>query len=204
MESRTLQAFRHFFPDAQYVASYIGGKLLSPGQGDVIELHNAVTGQQSASYQDGAEPAAQDAVRAAREAQCQWAQLTHAQRGRLMTAAGQEIRNNLEALAQLETLTTGKPIRDCRGEVQRVAEMFEYYAGWTDKLYGDVIPVPSSHLNYTRREPIGVVLQITPWNAPVFTAGWQIAPAIATGNGVVLKPSELTPFSSLALAALIE
>lgn len=121
-----------------------------------------------------------------------------------MMAVGQAIRDHAEALARLESLTSGKPIRDCRGEVMRVAEMFEYYAGWTDKLYGDLIPVPSGHLNYTRREPIGVVLQITPWNAPVFTAGWQIAPAIATGNGVVLKPSELTPFSSLVLAALAE
>jgi acyl-CoA reductase-like NAD-dependent aldehyde dehydrogenase len=81
--------------------------------------------------------------------------------------------------------------------------MFEYYAGWADKLQGDVIPVPSSHLNYVRREPVGVVTQITPWNAPIFTAGWQIAPAITAGNAVVLKPSEWTPLSSLALGMLI-
>ncbi len=82
--------------------------------------------------------------------------------------------------------------------------MFEYYGGWCDKLHGEVIPVPTSHLVYTRREPFGVVLQITPWNAPIFTAGWQIAPAIAAGNAVVLKPSELTPLTSLALAGIAE
>jgi acyl-CoA reductase-like NAD-dependent aldehyde dehydrogenase len=82
--------------------------------------------------------------------------------------------------------------------------MFEYYGGWTDKLYGNVIPVPSGHVNYTRREPFGVILQITPWNAPLNTCGWQIAPAICMGNAVVLKPSELTPLSSLVVAKLIE
>lgn len=203
MEAKILQAFRHFFPDAQSVASYVGGQLL-PGNGEEVVLRNALNGRESLRYPDGGAAAANAAVSAAMQGQREWTQLTHAQRGRVMTAAAAEIRNQAEPLARLEALSSGKPIRDCRGEVQRVAEMFEYYAGWTDKLYGDVIPVPSGHLNYTRREPIGVVLQITPWNAPVFTAGWQIAPAIATGNAVVLKPSELTPFTSLALAALGE
>ena len=90
-----------------------------------------------------------------------------------------------------------------RGEVAKVAEMFEYYGGWADKFYGDVIPVPTSHLNYTRREPAGTVLQITR-NAPVFTCGWQVAPAISMGNAVLLKPSELTPFTSLAVGLLAE
>jgi len=85
-----------------------------------------------------------------------------------------------------------------------VSEMFEYYAGWCDKMTGEVIPVPTSHMNYTRHEPYGVVTQVTPWNAPVFTCGWQIAPAICAGNGVLLKPSELTPLSSTALVKLVE
>jgi acyl-CoA reductase-like NAD-dependent aldehyde dehydrogenase len=121
-----------------------------------------------------------------------------------MQEAGRLLRANIEALAQLESISAGKPIRDCRGEALRVAEMFEYYGGWTDKLYGNVIPVPSGHVNYTRREPFGVILQITPWNAPLNTCGWQIAPAICMGNAVVLKPSELTPLSSLVVAKLIE
>lgn len=203
MNTRIFQAFQTFFPDAETVSSYVGGQLLA-GTGEDIVLRNAATGEETLRYPDGGASVAQAAVKAAREGQREWWRLTHAQRGRVMNAVGQEVRNHAESLAQLEAVTSGKPIRDCRGEVLRVAEMFEYYAGWTDKLYGDVIPVPSGHLNYIRREPIGVVVQITPWNAPVFTAGWQIAPAIATGNGVVLKPSELTPFSSLALAALAE
>lgn len=197
------QAFQAFFPGAAQVASYVDGKLLA-GTGEVVALKQASTGADSVSYPDGGAPAAQAAVAAALAGQANWWALTHAQRGRILFAVGQQVRARAEALARLESLTSGKPIRDCRGEAQKVAEMFEYYAGWTDKVYGDVIPVPTSHLNYTRREPIGVVLQITPWNAPMFTAGWQIAPAIAMGNAVVLKPSELTPFTSLALAALAE
>ena len=82
--------------------------------------------------------------------------------------------------------------------------MFEYYAGWCDKQHGEVIDVPSSHLNYVQRVPYGVVGQITPWNAPLFTCGWQLAPALAAGNAAVLKPSELTPLTSAVLAMLLE
>ncbi len=121
-----------------------------------------------------------------------------------MQAIAAEVEKHVEPLAQLEALVAGKPLRDCRVEVSKVVEMFRYYAGWADKLHGEVIPVPSGHLNYTLREPLGVVFQITPWNAPVFTAGWQIAPAITTGNGVVIKPSELTPVTSVALVRLAE
>ena len=80
--------------------------------------------------------------------------------------------------------------------------MFAYYAGWADKIEGRVIPVPTSHLNLVEREPLGTIVQMTPWNAPVFTAGWQIAPALAAGNAVILKPSEWTPVTSLMLAHL--
>ena len=203
MQGRILQAFQVFFPETDGVGSAIAGQLRR-GTGTPVTLRNAATGAETLSYPDLDADGVRAAVAAAREGQREWWALSHAQRGRVMQAIGQRVRDHAESLAELEALTSGKPIRDCRGEVLRVAEMFEYYAGWTDKLYGDVIPVPSGHFNYTRREPIGVVLQITPWNAPIFTGGWQIAPAIATGNGVVLKPSELTPFSSLALSRLIE
>lgn len=203
MQERILQAFRVFFPDTETVGSLVDGELL-PGNGESIVLRNAATAEETLRYPDMDASGVQAAVTAAKRGQQAWWTLSHAQRGRVMNAVGQKVRDRAEDLAQLEALTSGKPIRDCRGEVLRVAEMFEYYAGWTDKLHGEVIPVPSGHFNYTRRDPIGVVLQITPWNAPIFTAGWQIAPAIAMGNGVVLKPSELTPFSSLALGFLIE
>lgn len=197
-----LAAFAAFFPDTQ-IGSYVGGAIL-PGDGADIALIDPATGQRFLSYQDAGEHVTAAAAQAALEGQRTWAALSHAERGRTMHAAGRLLREHIEPLAQLECMSAGKPIRDCRGEALRVAEMFEYYAGWADKVHGHVIPVPSGHLSFTCREPCGVLLQITPWNAPLFTCGWNVAPAICMGNAVILKPSELTPLSSLALASLIE
>ena len=183
--------------------SWVGGVLV-PGKGAEITLVNPATGQGLMAYNDATDVIVSRAAEAASVAQKQWWAMTASARGRLMWQCGAQIREAAESLARLESLSAGKPLRDCRVEVAKVAEMFEYYAGWCDKLTGEVIPVPTSHLNYTRHEPYGVVTQITPWNAPLFTAGWQIAPAICAGNGVLLKPSELTPLSSTVLVKLLE
>lgn len=185
------------------IGSRIGGEIV-PGEGEVIAVANPVNGRTLFTYADSGARVAHQAAEAARRGFSSWSALMPARRGQIVQAIGQELRVHAEALARLESLAAGKPIRDARMEVGKVAEMFEYYGGWCDKLHGEVIAVPSSHLVYTRREPFGVVLQITPWNAPIFTAGWQIAPAIAAGNAVVLKPSELTPLTSLALAGIAE
>ena len=198
-----LVAFQHFFPNAKTIGSYVGGELVE-GAGETIQLFDAATGDESIAYKDGGVAVVEQAAAAAVRAQKQWWALTHAARGRVMFEIAREVRAEAEAIARLESLGSGKPIRDCRGEVAKVAEMFEYYGGWADKFYGEVIPVPTSHLNYTRREPAGTVLQITPWNAPVFTCGWQVAPAISMGNAVLLKPSELTPTSSIVIGLLCE
>jgi acyl-CoA reductase-like NAD-dependent aldehyde dehydrogenase len=198
-----LAAFAHFFPTATTIGSFVGGELIE-GAGETIQLHDAATGKPSLAYRDGGVAVVEQAAAAAARAQKQWWALTHAARGRVMFEIAREVRKEAEQIARLESLGSGKPIRDCRGEVAKVAEMFEYYGGWADKFYGDVIPVPTSHLNYTRREPAGTVLQITPWNAPVFTCGWQVAPAVCMGNAVLLKPSELTPFTSLVIGLLTE
>jgi aldehyde dehydrogenase (NAD+) len=198
-----LAAFAQFFPKARTIGSFVGGELIE-GTGELIQLYDAATGKPSLAYKDGGAAVVELAADAAQRAQKQWWALTHAARGRVMFEIARELRKDAESIARLESLGSGKPIRDCRGEVAKVAEMFEYYGGWADKFYGDVIPVPTSHLNYTRREPAGTVLQITPWNAPVFTCGWQVAPAISMGNAVLLKPSELTPFTSLVVGLLAE
>lgn len=183
--------------------SWIGGELIA-GLGEEIALINPATGQTFMHYQDASAELVNQAAELAQQAQRQWWSLTASQRGRLLWQCSNKIRLNAQPLAQLESVSAGKPIRDCQVEVAKVADMFEYYAGWCDKLTGQVIPVPTSHMNYTRHEPYGVVTQITPWNAPVFTAGWQIAPAICAGNAVLLKPSELTPLSTTALVKLLE
>ncbi|MBT6271797.1 MAG: aldehyde dehydrogenase family protein, partial [Rhodobacteraceae bacterium] len=172
------------------VENFINGKL-TPGQGEKILLVDPFTGIKLTQYCDAGSNFTENACTASNSAQKIWMNdFSAAGRGQVMQRASLEISNNLENLAKLESIVSGKPIRDCRVEVSKVAEMFSYYGGWTDKLHGEVIPVPSGHLNYTIREPLGVIFQITPWNAPIFTAGWQIAPAIACGNGVVIKPSE--------------
>ncbi|MCD1585870.1 aldehyde dehydrogenase family protein [Halomonas sp. IOP_14] len=185
------------------LSNWVDGGLVA-GEGDVITLTNPATGETLVSYRDAGAGLIKRATQAAQRGQREWMALTASERGRRMNAAIRGLAGHEEALAQLESVVAGKPIRDCRAEVGKVREMFEYYAGWCDKQHGEVIPVPTSHLNYVRHVPYGVVGQITPWNAPMFTCAWQLAPAIAAGNGVVLKPSELTPFSSVVIAKLLE
>jgi len=179
--------------------------VMTEGAGAEIRLIDPYSEELLLAYPDADEPLAMSACDAAQSAQRDWINgHSAAGRGQIMQEIARAVLRNVDALATIEAIVAGKPIRDCRVEVAKVAEMFAYYAGWADKLHGEVIPVPSGHLNYTQREPLGVVFQITPWNAPIFTAGWQIAPAIATGNGVVIKPSELTPITTVALVKLAE
>ncbi|PHX48682.1 aldehyde dehydrogenase [Pseudomonas syringae pv. syringae] len=201
--ARILELMRPYWGDRSVIASYVGGQFIE-GHGTPVEVRNAHDDSLLLSFPDADESLVEVADKAARAAQQQWWALTAQARGRAMYQVGNLIRDELENLAQIESLTANKPIRDARVEVLKVAEMFEYYAGWADKLHGEIIPVPTTHLNYVTYEPLGTVLQITPWNAPIFTCGWQIAPAIAAGNAVILKPSELTPLSSLMVGVLIE
>lgn len=184
------------------VASLVGGDWL-PGSGGGVTVEDPVTGELAYTYRDGGEAAARAALDAAEAGGAAWRRLTATRRGEILFAAAQAIRAGAEGLAVLESATAGKPIRDARAEVAKVADMFAFYAGFADKVFGDVVPVPTSHLNLVTREPIGTVVQLTPWNAPIFTAGWQLAPALAAGCAAVLKPSELTAASSLALVRLL-
>lgn len=200
--ARVLELLRDILPSKD-IGSLVAGEVL-PGSGESVELVDPATGKVSLTYADAGPAVIDAAMDAAQEAQARWVALTASARGRVMWEIGRLLREHAAAIAELESRTAGQPIRDTRGLVGKVAEMFEYYGGWCDKIHGEVIPVPTSHLNYTRHEPYGVVVQITPWNAPLNTAGWQIAPAICAGNAVVLKPSELTPLTSLVLGALCE
>ncbi|MBD3894515.1 aldehyde dehydrogenase [Halomonas sp. ML-15] len=184
-------------------ANWVQGRFVA-GSGETITLQDPVTNLPLLHYQDAGEALVEQAIEAAHSAQQEWMALSASERGRRMQAASRGLEGHEEPLARLESLIAGKPIRDCRGEVDKVREMFEYYAGWCDKQHGEVIDVPSTHLNYVQRVPYGVVGQITPWNAPLFTCGWQLAPALAAGNAAVLKPSELTPLTSAVLAMLLE
>jgi acyl-CoA reductase-like NAD-dependent aldehyde dehydrogenase len=143
------------------------------------------------------------AVEAARKAFPGWARMAAMDRGRLLLKLADAIEANAEELARLETLDTGHPLRDTRGlDVVRTAVTFRYFGGMADKFQGSVVPVEQGFLNYVLRQPVGVVGQIVPWNFPLMFTSWKMGPALAAGNTVVMKPAELTPLSTLRIAAL--
>lgn len=181
--------------------SFVAGQL-RPGEGSPLRLEVPQTGRTLTEFRMADPDLVAEAVDAAGRAQKEWAALTGEERGRRVWRLAELMDRDTEALATLDAVNVGRPIAQARTEVGAAAGMLRHYAGWCDKIFGEVVPLPTSHLNYTRREPFGVVLQITPWNAPMITTCWQIAPALATGNAPLLKPSELTPFSSIALARL--
>src|SRR5688500_12201710 len=127
-----------------------------------------------------------------------WRSLAPADRARLLRALAGAVGERLEDLATLEARNAGKPISDARGEIGMVAETFRYYAGAPERLLGDTIPVEGG-VDMTFREPLGVVGLIVPWNFPLVIASWKVAPALAAGNTVVLKPAGLTPLTALEL-----
>ncbi len=131
-----------------------------------------------------------------------WRKTSMRDRARKMRAIGEVVRQHHAELATLESLDNGKTYREAfNDDIPDCADIFDYYAGWIDKIYGETVPVEDGYLNYTRREPVGVCAQIVPWNFPLLMACWKLAPAIATGNTVVIKPSE---FTSLSLVRFFE
>ncbi|SSW62909.1 aldehyde dehydrogenase family protein [Achromobacter agilis] len=183
------------FIDGRFVDAAARGTI------DVLNPHDGslITAIAAAEAQD-----VDRAVQAAQRAFPAWSRMGAAERGRLLLKLADLIEANAEELAQLETLDTGHPIRDTRGlDVPRTAGCFRYFGGMADKLQGSVIPVEAGFLNYVQRAPIGVVGQIVPWNFPLMFTSWKLGPALAAGNTVVLKPSELTPLSTLRVAELM-
>ena len=132
----------------------------------------------------------------------EWRRINSRDRARLLSRLAALIRDNVEELARLESRNVGKPIRDSRDEVGLAANCFEYYAGATNKIGGQTIPAAASGVLMTFREPIGVCGVIVPWNFPIAITSWKVAPALAMGNTVVLKPAEQTPLTALRLAEL--
>ena len=130
-----------------------------------------------------------------------WREVSPSDRARLLRRLAVMVEEHGEELAQLETRNVGKPIRDSRGEVGMVAEVFHFYAGAIDKHHGQTIPVAGG-IDMTFHEPLGVVGLIVPWNFPLNIASWKLGPSLACGNTVVLKPAELTPLTALRLAEL--
>jgi len=183
---------------------YIGGKWVEPAGGEHTQVLDPATNRPIAEVASGSKEDIRAAVEAARQAfeNPEWRGMDPSKRGRLLYALGQAIRDSFEDVARIESQNVGKPLREAKGDVAYVYKLFEYYAGLADKIQGDTIPVPGNRLDYTVREPVGVTGHIAPWNYPLTLACRGIAPALAAGNTVVLKPASLTPLSALRLAEL--
>ncbi len=186
---------------------FIGGEWVDAQDGATLDSYNPATGEVIASVAEGKAGDIDRAVAAARSAMAhdsEWRRMDALDRGEMVARMGRAIEARAEALTQIETLDNGKPLREAQIDIAQAADAFRYYAGWASKLEGETIPVRGRVLNYTVREPVGVVGAIIPWNFPLLMAAWKVAPALACGNAVVLKPAEQTPLGALELGAIAQ
>jgi 5-carboxymethyl-2-hydroxymuconic-semialdehyde dehydrogenase len=195
MERRGMRPQRH----------YIGGHFVQAAEGGAFTSLNPATNEAIADVADGSAADVDAAVRAARRAfdEGPWPRLKATERAATLRAIGQAIREHAEEFVELECLDIGMPISQMRGLAARAAQNFDYYAGVIAELSGRAFQVGGEFLNYTLHKPVGVAGLIMPWNAPLMLSTWRIAPALAAGNTVVLKPAEWSPLTATKLAEVL-
>ena len=183
----------------------IGGERRSAASGRTYTSVDPFTGQPWAEVPDAGPEDVDAAVAAARQAfDGVWGRTTPTERGRLLFRLAELIARDAAHLAELETRDNGKLLREMAGQMAYLPEWYRYFGGLADKVEGSVVPSDKpNYLVYTRHEPVGVVAAITPWNSPLLLLTWKLAPALAAGCTVVVKPSDYTPVSTLALADLV-
>ena len=182
----------------------IGGTPAEAADGRTFEVIDPSTGTVLTEAPRGGHQDVDRAVAAARTAfeDKRWSGLRPGKRAEVLFKLGELIKRNINELAQIESLDSGKPIAVASGEMWMAGEVFRYYSGWPTKIFGETNPTDESMFVYTLREPVGVCGGIIPWNFPLVMATWKIAPALAFGNPIVLKPAEQTPLTALRLAEL--
>lgn len=186
---------------------FINNEFVNSVSGKTFPVYNPATEEEIAQVQEGDAADIDLAVAAARKAfeiGSEWRLMDASARGQLIHKFAQLIRRDEEYLGKLETLNNGKPFKDALMDIDSSIKCLEYYAGWSDKIFGKTIPVDGPFFTYTRHEPIGVCGQIIPWNYPILMLAWKFGPALACGNTVILKPAEQTPLTALAIAALVK
>ncbi len=184
----------------------IGNQWVPSDSGKTFTTINPSTGESICQVAEAGPADVDRAVRAARVAfeTGPWPRMRASERGRLLYRLAELIESHAEELARLEALDNGKPFAVARAvDVAKSIACYRYFAGWADKIHGKTIPIDGDFLCYTRHEPIGVVGQIIPWNFPMLMQAWKLAPALAAGNTVVMKPAEQTPLSALRIGELI-
>jgi aldehyde dehydrogenase (NAD+) len=184
----------------------INNRWVASESGKTFPTINPSTGEEICQVAEADAADVNKAVRAARAAfeRGPWRKISAAERGRFLHRLADLIEKNADELARLEALDNGKPYLVAKGaDLALTVACYRYYAGWSDKVQGKTIPVGGDYFCYTRHEPVGVVGQIIPWNFPLLMQAWKLAPALATGNTVVMKPAEQTPLTALRVGELI-
>ncbi len=194
-------------PKVRHTECFIGGSWLPAASGKTFSTVNPATEEVIAEVAEGDQPDIDLAVQAARRAfeSGPWSKMDARDRGRLMFRLADLIEEEIDELAALESLDNGKPIKDARAaDLPLVIDCLRYYAGFADKIHGSTIPVRGNYFTYTRKEPVGVVGQIIPWNFPMLMTAWKWGPALAAGCTIVMKPAEQTPLTCLRMAQLAQ
>ena len=194
-------------PQVHHTQCFIGGKWVPSASGKTFDTIHPATEEVIAQIAEGDKEEIDLAVDAARSQfdHGEWSRMDARDRGHLMYKLADLLEENAAELAALETLDNGKPIRDSlAADIPGVIDCIRYYAGWADKIQGDTIPIRGEFFCYTRREPVGVVGQIIPWNFPALMAAWKWGPALAAGCTIVMKPAEQTPLTCLRMAHLAQ
>jgi acyl-CoA reductase-like NAD-dependent aldehyde dehydrogenase len=174
-------------------------------QGETCPTHDPASGEVLRQVPVADAAIVDEAVASAKRAlKGPWAKVTPAERSRMLLRVAQEIRGDAEKLAIVESLDSGKPLREAKGDIETSARYFEYYAGIADKLQGDTIPLGPDFVSFTLHEPIGATAHIIPWNFPLVTTARGLAPALAAGATAVVKPAEQTPLTALMLPHYLE
>ncbi len=186
------------------ISCHIAGERV-PGTGESFVSVNPATGETIAEGNAAALPEIERAIEAARHARTQWMAMGAAERGRVLAKVADILRERRMSLARLEVLDTGKPIQEApEADIDSAADCFEFFAGLTQIVQGEHIPLGDDGFAYTRREPLGICAGIGAWNYPIQIASWKTAPALAAGNAMLFKPSEVTPLTALELAKIVE
>lgn len=191
----------------EYTQLFINNEWVNSVANKTFPTFNPATEEVIAQVQEANSADVDLAVAAARKAfeiGSEWRTADGSYRGVLLNKLASLMRRDIEKLANLESLNCGKPYNDALGDIDYSIKCLEYYAGWSDKIFGKTIPIDGPYFTYTRHEAIGVCGQIIPWNYPIMMLAWKFGPALACGNTVVLKPAEQTPLTALAIAALVK
>jgi acyl-CoA reductase-like NAD-dependent aldehyde dehydrogenase len=192
---------------ADALQNFVDGKWVDAIDGKRFDVFNPATGEVIATAPDSQPADAERAIDAARRTfddGTWWPGTSERERGRILLRAADIVRRELESLAQMESLDAGKPIGEAREDIAEVAFMFEYYGGWATKIDGYMPPVGNAAMSLVVKEPTGVAAAITPWNYPMMMAVQKVAPAIAAGCTVILKPAEQTPLTALEIPKILE